>query len=118
MRLNLIGRMAIWRSKTFTIVLSIDTTLSDFFVEVERYFSINIDDAVRQRIFKDCQEDQVNDKAYAIFSGKSTLSKLPLMIEGNVDEYEPYEIWITIRNISNRDVRHFEHFMKDSASFS
>ena len=91
----------------FKKFLSIDSELLDYLNEVERYFSIKIDDKLINKILDDSQTDQVTEKKYQIFdSGKSRIT-----IDAIVDEYEPETIWIEMKNIENGDIKHFDSFV-------
>jgi|LakMenE18May11ns_1017448.scaffolds.fasta_scaffold8568756_1 hypothetical protein len=86
----------------FRTLINIDTELSGLIAEIKRYFSLDIDDGLVERIVQDSKTDNVNEKHYKIFEEKSRPTIL-----ATVDEYEPETIWIEIKNIKNTDVKHF-----------
>lgn len=97
--------------KVFKTLLTIDSNLKDFLKQTERYFSIEIDNGIIEKIFKDVEADQVSEKNYVIFSKERNLLKRELTIEGTVDEYEPESFWIVIQNLRDKDVNHLENLI-------
>jgi hypothetical protein len=97
--------------KVFKALLTIDSSLLDFLRQIETHFSITIDNTIVEKIFKDAAEDQVTEKNYLIFLSKKIFLKPPMIIEATVDEYEPESIWITIRNLRDKDVNHFKNLI-------
>jgi hypothetical protein len=51
----------------FRTLINIDNDLRAMLKEIERYFSIVLDDAVIEKIFEGAEEDQVSQKEYLIF---------------------------------------------------
>ena len=86
-------------------IINIDNSLREYFRETERYFSIILDMDVIDRIFKDSEEDQVNEKKYLIFNGKLARPALKMMIYGFVEEYEPKSVHIEFLNIKRADLK-------------
>lgn len=95
----------------FKKLIDIDSELRDYLKEIERHFSIKIDDKLIEKIFDDSQADQVTEKKYEVFDSKPSLLKSRLTINATVDEYEPETIWIEIKNVKKADIKHFDNFV-------
>lgn len=78
----------------FKKLIVIDSELRDYLKEVERHFSIKIDEKVIEKILDDSKADQLTEKKYQIFDSSPSLTKSRLTVNGTVDEYEPETIWI------------------------
>jgi hypothetical protein len=91
----------------FKTLVNIGSELRDIVSEIERYFVISLDKELIERIFRDSEEDQVNEKQYLIFEGEKKIPIGQMTIQGKVEEFEPETIWIEIKNIREKDVRHF-----------
>jgi hypothetical protein len=96
---------------SFRTLINIDANLRDIFREIEQYFSIKLDKALIEKIFKDAEGDQVTEKGYLIFQEQKKIIGTQLTIRGTVDDYEPETIWIEIRNIKEKDVKHFNELV-------
>ena len=101
----------------FKTLINIDSDLISFFSELENYFSIKLDKIIIEKIFKDAEDDQVSEKDYKIFEKERSLFKSQIQIIGKVDEYEPNDIWIEIKNIKDRDLNHFKNWIEDQKAF-
>jgi len=95
----------------FRTLVNIDDNLLIIFKEIEKYFVIELDKAIIEKIFKEAEEDQVSEKKYLLFQGKKKFISRNLVIEGTVDDYEPESIWIKIQNIKENDVKHFNELV-------
>ena len=95
----------------FKKLIDIGSELRDYLKEVERHFSIKMDDKLIEKILGDSQADQVTEKKYEIFDSKPSLLKSRLTINATVDAYEPETIWIEIKNIEKDDIQHFDNFV-------
>lgn len=95
----------------FKTLVNIDSDFRDIIDEIERYFSITLDKELIERIFRDAEGDQVTDKQYLIFQGEKKLLGGQMTIHGTVDEYEPETIWIELKNIKEKDARHFNELV-------
>jgi hypothetical protein len=80
--------------KNFRTLVNIDDTLRAFIREIEKYFSIQIDGVVLEKIFEDSKNDHVSAKEYLLFLEGKKLMRKQLTIRGTVDEHEPATIWI------------------------
>jgi hypothetical protein len=89
----------------FRTLINIDTELTYLIAEIKRYFSLDIDDGLIEKIAQDSDTDNVTEKHYKIFEHKSRPTIL-----GTVDENEPEIIWIEIKDIKDTDVKHFNDF--------
>jgi len=95
----------------FKTLVNIDSDLRDIVRGIERYFSITLDKELIERIFKDAEEDQVSEKKYLIFKGEKKILSGQMTIHGTVAEYEPETILIELKNIKEKDVRHFNELV-------
>jgi hypothetical protein len=95
----------------FKALININSDLRDIVDEIERYFSIALDRELIERIFRDAENDQVSEKQYLIFKGEEKILHGQMTIYGTVDEYEPETIWIELKNIKEKDVRHFNELV-------
>jgi hypothetical protein len=99
--------------KSFEILIDIDPTLSEFFSDIERHFSIRLDEGVVAKIFKDLKDDQVNEKEYTLFVGKKRFLRAPIRVLGKVDAHEPQDIFIRIENVKNDDLKFLRELVDD-----
>lgn len=97
----------------FKTLVNIDSDLRQIVKAIERYFSITLDKELIERIFKDSEEDQISEKRYLIFKGEQKILAGQMTIYGTVDEYEPGTIWLELKNIKEKDVRHFRELVSD-----
>jgi hypothetical protein len=94
----------------FRTLINVNTDLRDLFREMECYFSITLDTEIVEKIFnevKDGDDFIVSAKDYLIFQSEKRFLHRQMIITGTVDEHEPADIWIEIKNIKKKDVRHF-----------
>jgi len=89
----------------FKTLININSELRGLVAEIKKYFSLDIDSGLIEKIVQDSETDQVTEKNYKIFEAKSQPTIL-----ATVDEYEPETIWIEIKNIKDKDVKHFNDF--------
>lgn len=94
----------------FKILVNIDSDLRNIVDDIDRYFSITVDKELIERIFKDSERDQVSEKQYLIFKGEEKIPGQQMTIHGTVDEYEPETICIELKNINEKDLRHFKRW--------
>lgn len=98
---------------TLSELFTIDNNLRVFLNETEKYFSIKIDREIIEKIFRDAEVDQVNEKEYIIFQSQGTIFKKGLTITGSVDGYEPETILVEITKIDKKDLKHFKALASD-----
>ncbi|AWM32451.1 hypothetical protein [Hymenobacter nivis] len=74
-------------------VLLINDKLRQVLVDLESYFSINLNSEVIDKVFKDAEHDQVSYKTYVFYRESHWL--FPTWeITGAVEEYEPETLLI------------------------
>jgi hypothetical protein len=93
------------RMTFFRKLINIDSGLRDTFKKLEGYFCINFDKETIDKIFNDAENDQVSEKRYPLFQAEKKFLRRQLIIVGTVDEYEPFDILIEIRNIREKELK-------------
>ena len=95
----------------FKTLVNKDSDLRDIVNEIEQYFSITLDKELIERIFRDAEENQVSEKQYLIFKAEKKILGGQMTILGTVEEYEPETIWIELKNIKEKDAKHFNELI-------
>jgi hypothetical protein len=94
---------------TFRDLFTIDDNLRKFLRDVEKCLSVKINEEIVEKIFKDAEDDQVNEKGYIIFQSQGAFFKKGLTISGSVDAYESQTILIEIQNIDKKALNILVH---------